>query len=1408
MGKLKRDAIRGDIVRLYIEGELCAFTDARLSYGRDMIPTLYLNAPPTDEIRDLPVKSNVVLMSLDYNFHEELPRPVVLFEGEVESRGESKFSMGKRQFTFLAKHITNALGERTSINILTPDDYILDMISGSNRTQVSVGAITGTVFELFQPKKLIEIANKYSKYSPKSRRDYNHFDIYDYARTSFLLYKELCLNSYIKNAFDIQSLNHYNLENRFYDPPLGTMLNWQNLFTQIMHLYFMGTINNIGGRISYLEMMRKVLEIFLYEFSILPNPRRFEYTMQVKPNCIFSPIPTCNLIYPVHNTSYQYNEPWDTKPTRLINIANPPSGIRIGKELQDSFRFYAPKELSDKVDLFKKEQSVNGKSSIELRLSTAETNRDLTDPQGIKLGVSDLITEEERDRGIIEAYNELPSYLSNVFQLILFDKGKDGITESVGGIQVSVPSNDLNTFSDKNNVAPSEYNKVEMIKADQIRWFSDELQKLTLEKLDNTYDSLFSFIPKRVLVLPKSELTRIYHYSVSPTKITPINRNDMRRYYHLFKEATNALPLGIVSSNLKNSEITNLSLNKFALIGTDTVGGVTPLPDSQKLLTLHSNQDISKQDLVNYYFGGDLFHVVIVIDDVVPSQGIVAQVAGENGVINKAGELIGNICALCSINTSDIYTASDYFGNAYPDIESVKPDVLNQIKLIAKRKFDLLVADYPKNQSQAVKDLQTDYILTYAPPVDGIGSQYRISSIFGPRGGRNHDGVDIAVPIGTPVKSVYPGSIVFAGTASGYGNFISVKHSNGLYTNYGHLSKIYFNVGQNVDAGTVIGASGNSGRSTGPHLHFEVRTGGTYGKALDPLQQFPGFGKAIPASITIPNSAKNFPSVQDGPTEIKIKLENPAEKISPEYLLAVDEIANLNSLFSDKDRGSGAIFSQNILKTKDFIKSKIKPEDLQYLINNVPKLSVKLDLEGSDVFSIMMGLMGSTDDPTKNLLGLGGGFLSQANKTIKDVKTFREQVDFAIQNAEKIKQGTEEYEKQLLKFAEGKLAQQPEFSKAEKIATTIKQLKDGTPSMLSSLQKELNIIIKNAQEISEEKLKEVTTVGILQNLDKKAITLVTDSLSSIAKASEQRNVVIKQLSSAGEALREVNEGQKYEELDITQKTKVLTMKSYYIQPLTEFSFYCQRYRSNSLNVPMAYNPYIVPGFGGVIIDNEPLRRKNHLLGYVESITQVYSHDRLATETQMGFVRSASADTFGKITSPAGNKNVVDSLFDQVTFNQNFYKEIEKIAFFGGEYSSKVISGDKPENIVTQIDDTYARLFGNSVRSARREDIEFGTGLADLTAAYKKTRRDIQTCLVLPPIIGGFTAEYNRFSSTFNRWYNDSPSKIQYHFTGSGKFPDTIIVNTGRQMNPVTQSLIRSHTKKLRNKQGILGLGRL
>lgn len=121
--------------------------------------------------------------------------------------------------------------------------------------------------------------------------------------------------------------------------------------------------------------------------------------------------------------------------------------------------------------------------------------------------------------------------------------------------------------------------------------------------------------------------------------------------------------------------------------------------------------------------------------------------------------------------------------------------------------------------------------------------QYVISSYFGSRWGTIHGGMDFAAPVGTPIYASDGGKVIRAEYYGGYGLCVEIEHKNGTFTRYGHCSQTFVTVGQDVYQGQEICYVGNTGRSTGPHLHFEIHPGG--GAYVDPLPYLPiGQGKS------------------------------------------------------------------------------------------------------------------------------------------------------------------------------------------------------------------------------------------------------------------------------------------------------------------------------------------------------------------------------------------------------------------------------------------------------------------------------------------------------------------------------------------------------------------------------------
>ncbi|MFJ1701847.1 peptidoglycan DD-metalloendopeptidase family protein [Kitasatospora sp. NPDC088346] len=132
----------------------------------------------------------------------------------------------------------------------------------------------------------------------------------------------------------------------------------------------------------------------------------------------------------------------------------------------------------------------------------------------------------------------------------------------------------------------------------------------------------------------------------------------------------------------------------------------------------------------------------------------------------------------------------------------------------------------------------------YVAPVSGpIGTPYHQAGSAWSSG--YHTGVDFVVGTGTSIKAIAAGTVVSAGNGGAYGNEIVIKHADGKYSQYAHLSSIGVQVGQTVTAGQQIGLSGATGNVSGPHLHFEIRTGPAYGSDIDPVAYLAAHGVKV-----------------------------------------------------------------------------------------------------------------------------------------------------------------------------------------------------------------------------------------------------------------------------------------------------------------------------------------------------------------------------------------------------------------------------------------------------------------------------------------------------------------------------------------------------------------------------------
>jgi len=156
-------------------------------------------------------------------------------------------------------------------------------------------------------------------------------------------------------------------------------------------------------------------------------------------------------------------------------------------------------------------------------------------------------------------------------------------------------------------------------------------------------------------------------------------------------------------------------------------------------------------------------------------------------------------------------------------VQETKADYLHEVEGLLAVSAQLSSRIQASQTSSSVTPSASGFIWPVSGPV---------TSSFGWRWGRMHEGVDIAVPSGTPVHAAKSGQVIYAGWMGGYGNLVVIDHGGGIATAYGHNTSVVYGSGTAVSQGQVVAYSGSTGHSTGPHVHFEVRVNGS---AVDPL---------------------------------------------------------------------------------------------------------------------------------------------------------------------------------------------------------------------------------------------------------------------------------------------------------------------------------------------------------------------------------------------------------------------------------------------------------------------------------------------------------------------------------------------------------------------------------------------
>ena len=186
----------------------------------------------------------------------------------------------------------------------------------------------------------------------------------------------------------------------------------------------------------------------------------------------------------------------------------------------------------------------------------------------------------------------------------------------------------------------------------------------------------------------------------------------------------------------------------------------------------------------------------------------------------EAEDIINKLKEKKSTNVNDI---------AYTEIHSTELKEFSQTESVVTAMYvkpTVVASAYTTYSGQKIVSSEKP-----SATVSGIGlikpMSGTITSRYGARWGSTHTGLDIAAPTGTTIAAAASGTVTYSGNAgSGYGNYVKISHGNGVETLYAHCSKLYVKKGQKVEQGEAIAAVGSTGKSTGPHLHLEIRLNG------------------------------------------------------------------------------------------------------------------------------------------------------------------------------------------------------------------------------------------------------------------------------------------------------------------------------------------------------------------------------------------------------------------------------------------------------------------------------------------------------------------------------------------------------------------------------------------------------
>lgn len=402
---------------LYIEGVKCHFSTAQLLAEEGSTPVLYFTVPATPEMRRIANRARVHFIATE-------PAPpyavVVMGEYELAERGFDK-STDARSLVFTATHVTGHLDQYplTTLNHTTS----AKALGGSmDLTESLLSSSTGSVLEYFEPVRLKDALVEFNKTvttdtayaaakvaAPAKRKlDASNLTVSDVVLGAFLLYRKVFQASRISDTYTNAAMDIHQLAARFQYPD-PDLIDWPELYQTLMTNSLAFGPAQVGGRLTFMDLIRTICQFFLYQVTVVPNAESVTKQIQIKPMTYFNAIPKCNVFYPCMIGNVSFKENFAYKPTRMQTQFIPP-GVSPNTDLsavERNLTFFAPAELQY---LWQRILDANVLGHVATKVTADAIALPIIKPaDGLP-----FLTREENERGIVPIQYNLPPTLNSV----------------------------------------------------------------------------------------------------------------------------------------------------------------------------------------------------------------------------------------------------------------------------------------------------------------------------------------------------------------------------------------------------------------------------------------------------------------------------------------------------------------------------------------------------------------------------------------------------------------------------------------------------------------------------------------------------------------------------------------------------------------------------------------------------------------------------------------------------------------------------------------------------------------------------------------------------------------------------------------------------------------------------------